>query len=438
MALPVVHKHCMTDTPALALDPGLAPLLARAAARLVALPRVQVLLGHLDPLAPGGTRLVGGCVRDALMGREILDVDVATVLRPLAVQEALTRAGIKVVPTGIDHGTVTAVIGSQPLEITTLRKDVSTDGRRATVAYTDDWAEDAARRDFRLNTLLCTAEGAIIDPTGHGIADARAGRIVFVGEPARRIAEDSLRILRFFRFQAWYGTGEPDREALAACGEGRGLMANLSVERVWKELKRLLAAPDPGASVRAMAATGVLGAVLPEAEGTTLLTALLDLETSQFVETDPMQRLMALIPRDPQVAQSLAARLRLSRAEADRLGAWAGDRTRIVSWLSARDVRAALYWMGPQLWLDRVRLDWAGDGAARRIPQWRALAALASGYARPAFPVSGDSVLKAGARPGPAIGAILAELERWWVEADFIEDEFSLAERLKALVQALG
>jgi poly(A) polymerase len=419
-------------------DPAHAAILARAGARLVALPRVRTLLAHLEPLAPGGTRLVGGCVRDALVGREILDVDVATVLLPQTVQQALTAAGIRVVPTGIDHGTVTAVIDGQPLEVTTLRKDVTTDGRRATVAYTDDWAEDAARRDFRLNTLLCARDGAILDPTGEGLADARAGRIVFVGEPARRIAEDSLRILRFFRFQAWYGRGEPDAGALAACAAGHGLMANLSAERVWKELKRLLAAPDPGPAVRAMAATGVLGAVLPEATGTSRLTALLEIETSQFVETDPMQRLMALIPREREVVQALAARLRLSRAEAERLEAWAADQTRIVSWLSAREVRAALYRMGTGLWLDRVRLEWAQDDEPRRTPQWRALAALASGYGRPQFPVTGSSVLAAGARPGPAVGAILAELERWWVEADFIDDELSLAERLKALVQALG
>ena len=410
----------------------------RAARKLLALPRVRRLLELLEPLVPGGTRLVGGCVRDALLGREVGDVDAATVLEPRAVLEAAAAAGIRAIPTGLAHGTVTLVIDGAPMEVTTLRRDVATDGRHATVAYTDEWPLDAARRDFRLNTLYLDAAGVVHDPTGDGVADARAGRIRFVGDPATRIAEDSLRILRFFRFHAWYGRGEPDREALAACADGAGRLDNLSVERVWKELKRLLGAPDPGPALRAMAASGILAALLPEADGTSRLSSLLAIETGLFVDTDPMQRLMALLPREPDRVACLAARLRLSRAESDRLAAWAGDATRIVSWLSAREVRAALYRMGPQLWHDRIRLAWAADPEPRRQPQWRALQALASGFVAPVLPVTGTQVLAAGARPGPAVGTILAELERWWIDTDFTDDDLSLAERLKALVQALG
>lgn len=412
--------------------------LSRAARRLLGNARARKLLACLEGAQPGATRLVGGCVRDALMNRPVADVDAATILMPQAVIAAATGAGYKVVPTGIEHGTVTVVIDGGPVEVTTLRRDVATDGRRATVAYTDDWAEDAARRDFRLNSLYCDAGGTIHDPTGVGIADALAGRIIFVGDPDTRIREDALRILRFFRFQAWYGSGEPDRAALAACAQGAALMDALSVERVWKELKRLLAAPDPGPAVQAMAASGVLARLLPEATGTGLLASLLDIETTYFLETDPMQRLMALLPRDLAVVTALAARLKLSRAEAARLEAWAGEPTRLVSWLSARAVRAGLYRMGQALWLDRVRLAWAADPEPRRVPQWRALMALASGYVAPQFPVTGEQVMAAGARRGPAVGTILAELEAWWIETDFTDDELSLAERLKALVQALG
>ena len=195
--------------------------------------------------AAGGAdcaRFVGGCVRNALIGKPIDDIDIATRLSPDAVTQALKAASLKAVPTGVEHGTVTAVAGGKPFEITTLRRDVSTDGRRAVVAFTDDWAEDAQRRDFTLNSLYARRDGSIYDPTGHGVADARAGRIVFVGEADQRIAEDSLRILRFFRFLAWYGKGPADPTALAACAAARGRIATLSAERVSKELLKLLAA----------------------------------------------------------------------------------------------------------------------------------------------------------------------------------------------------
>jgi poly(A) polymerase len=422
-----VHLDAMTTT---AIIPAITRLLAR--------PHLQRLLGVLDPVAPGGTRVVGGAVRDALLGRQAPDIDLATVLLPQQVVRACEDAGLKVVPTGIDHGTVTVVVDGQPLEVTTLRRDVETDGRRAVVAYTDSWAEDAARRDFRLNALYCDATGTIHDPTGEGIADARAGRIVFVGDPATRIREDALRILRFFRFQAWHGRGSPDPHGLAACAAGAGLLAGLSAERVWKELKRLLEATHPGATIQAMAATGILPAVLPESDGSASLLALLDIETSHLLDTDPMQRLMALLPRDTGVMRNLAGRLKMSREEADRLAQWAADGTRIVSWLSAREVRAALYRLGVRTWLDRVRLAWAQDLEPRRVPQWRALQAMASGYVRPVFPISGSMVMEAGVRRGPTVGAVLEEVERWWIESDFTDDTLSLIERLKAVVQGMG
>ena len=214
---------------------------------------------------PDVARFVGGCVRNSLMGRAVDDVDIATRLEPQAVMAALKAAGLKAVPTGLDHGTVTAVAEAQPFEITTLRRDVTTDGRRATVAFTTDWAEDAGRRDFHINALYADGEGRVFDPTGHGLADIAARRVAFVGDAGRRIREDRLRILRFFRFHAWYGAGDPDAAGLAACVEEAGGLGELSAERVSKELLKLLAAPNPVPTVEVMAHTGVLARLLPEA-----------------------------------------------------------------------------------------------------------------------------------------------------------------------------
>ena len=398
----------------------------------------QAVLTALNAVQADCARLVGGCVRDAVLGKLAHDIDIATQLAPEAVIAALQAAGIKVVPTGLAHGTVTAIPAGKPVEVTTLRTDVATDGRYAEVVFTDDWLADAQRRDLTMNALYCDAQGRVFDPVGTGVADAKAGRVRFVGNAETRVTEDYLRILRFFRFHAFYGTGPLDPVALAACAAHQDGIARLSVERVWMELKRLLAAPDPRVVLEAMAKTGVLAAILPEAEGPEALQHLVEIENSLFLDPEALQRLMALLPRDPTRVAGLVSRLKLSSAEGDRLLAWASDQTGIQSYLSAREVRRALYWMGTPLYLDRVRLAWAQDPEPRRTSQWRAMIALSSGFVAPRFPVTGEQVLAAGARPGPAIGHILRELERWWVENDFTEDEMGLVERLKALVQALG
>jgi poly(A) polymerase len=400
------------------------------------------VLDALDAAGSGQTRFVGGAVRDGLRGVQHggtkADIDLATQLTPDMVVAALEAVGLKAVPTGIAHGTVTAIAHGKPVEVTTLRRDLETNGRHAVVAFTDDWGADAARRDFTMNSLYCDRDGTVSDPTTAGVADALAGRVVFVGDPACRIAEDGLRILRFFRFHAWHGHGEPDGAGLNACAERADDLAALSAERVWKETRRLLEAPDPRVALRAMAASGVLARVLPEAHGLDLLDRLVDIEASLFLDIDPMQRLMALVPREPGLVAGLGTRFRLSNAEADRLTGWASDQTRIVSFLSAREVRAALYRMGRPVWLDRVRLAWALDGGPRRASQWRALAAMADGFVAPKFPINGTHVVAAGCRPGAPVGAVLREVERWWVDNDFIDDDLSLAERLKAVVQGLG
>lgn len=400
-------------------------------------PATRAVMDALEAARPGGSRFVGGCVRNSLIGAPVDDVDIATTLAPQEVIAALAAAGLKHAPTGIAHGTVTAISGGKGFEVTTLRRDVATDGRRAVVAYTDDWAEDASRRDFRLNALYADPDGTLHDPVG-GLEDARAGRIVFIGDADARIAEDYLRILRFFRFQAWYGRGPSDPEGLAACARGLAGLSRLSAERVWKELKKLAAAPDPRAAFRAMAASGVLGALIGEAEGLARLDGLVEIETGLLFEQDALLRLMALLPRDGAVADAFAARMKLSNAERERLCAWACDETRIVSYLTPKAVRQALYRVGPQVFADRVKLGWAESAAPRQAPQWRALLALAAGWVRPRFRLDGAMVQKAGVAPGPAVGAVLREVEEWWIDSDFLDDPLALIERLKAVAQALG
>jgi len=405
----------------------------------MALPQTQAVIAALEAHGfPGCARFVGGCVRNTLMGKPVEDIDIATVLTPDQVTEALQAAGLRAVPTGVEHGTVTAISGGQPYEITTLRRDVATDGRRAVVAFTEDWNEDAERRDFRFNALYADLAGTLYDPTGAGLDDARAGRVVFVGDPSARLREDYLRILRFFRFHAWYGRGEADPAALAACAALRDGLEGLAAERVHKELLKLLAADDPRPALRLMAATGVLAAILPCAASLARLEALVAIETEQLFENDPELRLAALIPDDPQIAGQVAERLRLSNALRDRLVAAAGREPPIVSWMSPRETRRAVYALGARAFSDRVKLAWAAAPGTAATPQWRGLLALGESWTPPAFPLTGDEILKAGVPKGPLVGAVRREVETWWIDQDFIDDRFSAIERLKAVVQGMA
>lgn len=377
---------------------------------------------------PGCARFVGGCVRNALMGREIDDIDIATTLRPEETERAIRAAGLKAVPTGIAHGTVTAVAERRPFEITTLRQDVSTDGRNATVAFTDDWAEDAARRDFRLNALYADGEGRVFDPTGYGVEDAAAGRIVFVGDPRIRIQEDYLRILRFFRFFAWYGRGEPDAAGLDACRDLAPGMTRLSAERVSKELMKLLAAADPRPAMAAMAAAGVLTRVLPEAGRLDLFDAVVDLSS------DPIVRLMTLFPVDAEAMRDAAERLRFSNAARDRLVASALAAPVVSLDMSDAETRAAVYRHGGRAVADAVLRLWAG-APARNAAAARLLA-VAEGWTVPRLPVGGREVARLGLPPGPETGRVLKAFEEGWIADDFPADGH--AERLAALISPRG
>ena len=400
-------------------------------------PETQAVLAALDAKRPQASRFVGGCVRNALLGQPVDDLDIATQLTPDQVIHAVEAAGLKAVPTGVEHGTVTVISDGRPYEVTTLRRDVETDGRRAVVAFTEDWDEDAQRRDFRLNALYADGEGQVYDPTGGGLEDLKARRIIFIGDAETRIREDYLRILRFFRFNAWYGAGDLDADGLSACGRLRDGLNDMSAERIWKELGKLLRASDPAPAVTAMAESGVLSAVLLEAASLDRFKALVSLDLDSFFDPDPFQRLGALLPGDPDQAALVAQRLRLSNVEKDKLVAMAEAEPRIVSFLSPKAVRQALYRLGPETFKDRVKLAWAASENPRQTPQWRALLAMAEGYARPAMPLSGEDAEAAGVPPGPLMGEVLREVEDWWVDADFTDDKLSLIERLKSVAQAL-
>ena len=396
-------------------------------------PETRAVMGALTRDG-GAARFVGGCVRNALLGVPVEDIDIATPLTPDEVSKRLKAAGMQAVPTGIEHGTITAVTNKTPFEITTLRRDVSTDGRRATVAFSTDWAEDARRRDFTMNALYADAMGEVFDLVG-GIADLQARRVKFIGDPAQRIAEDYLRILRLFRFHAWYGKGEIDAAGLTACAAAGSQIKTLSGERIQKEMLKLMGAEHPIPVLRAMAASGILGEVLRGELKFGRFQRLCEIDADSFFAADGLLRLGALLGDQPQ-ASEVADRWRLSNADRDRLSDMLGEPAKIVSYLSIREVRRELYRYGAPLFKDWVRLRWAEDPKISNTHQWRALLALADGWVRPVFPLKGPDAMAAGVPHGPLIGKVLGEVEDWWVDSDFTDDAFSLAERLKAVVQA--
>lgn len=390
----------------------------------------------------GVSRFVGGAVRNAMMGESVSDIDIATTHTPERATELLAMHGIRVAPTGLAHGTVTALVQDHAgnyrhFEITTLRVDVTTDGRRAEVAFTQDWVEDAKRRDFTINALYADADGTLHDPLGTGLSDLEARRVRFIGDARQRIAEDYLRILRFFRFHACYGRGMLDADGAEACAELRDGLKQLSGERVRDELFKIFSADKAADALKQMSDAGVLPVVLPEARNFTRFAHLVGIEVDQLFTCDPLLRLMALVETDKAGLAAMASRLRLSSAQRERMVAALTDQSKIVSYLSMREVRRALYILGKQLFRDRVMLGWAEEAPGRNAFQWRTLVALSETWQRPQFPITGQMVKKAGVPEGPMIGKVMREVEDWWIDADFIEDEFSLIERLKAVVQAL-
>ena len=383
-------------------------------------------------------RFVGGCVRDALIGRPVKDVDIATHLPPQEVMRLLAAAHIKAIPTGLAHGTVTAVADGRPFEITTLREDVETFGRHATVAFTDDWTADAARRDFTFNALSCAPDGTLYDPFG-GIADLRAGRVRFVGDARARIEEDYLRLLRLFRFQAHYGRTPISRQVLGIAGELAPNLSRLSGERIREELFKLLSATDPVPVVALMIAHKVLQEALPVTGTVDVLRALLRAE-DRGEPVDPVLRLAALIAPERATVEAVGERLRLSRRQLFALVYLAVPPVESGEKTPARLRHRAARKLGAVLYGKLLRLDWARAHAdkPRARPGAKLAAALAEGerLAHLSFPVHGRDVLALGVRPGPDVGELLEQVQDWWAENDFRPDRRECLRHLQGLAGA--
>ncbi len=379
----------------------------------------------------GEARVAGGAVRNALMSTETSDIDISTTLLPQEVVKRLEAAGAKAIPTGIEHGTVTAVIDGQGFEVTTLRQDIETNGRHAVVEFGTDWKADASRRDLTINGLYCNRDGKIYDYVD-GYKDILNKEVRFIGDAETRIKEDALRILRFFRFFAWYGEGRPDANGLKACAAGKSMLAGLSVERVWMELNKLLSAPDPGRAILWMRTTGILSAVLPESDkwGTDSVPGLLKLEQEEGWMPEGMVRLMSMVRPEVVSVMAMAKRLSFSNKETSRMVSWAENPAPKAN-ISVDELSKCVYRGNQQGLLDAMKLEVVH--LRGRDDEKSALAMLklithVENWQRPSFPVHGKDLIKAGLKPGPEMGKKLKLLEEAWIESDFQLDKKKLLE----------
>ena len=389
-------------------------------------------------LAAGGheARAVGGAVRNALFGKAVKDVDIATTATPEETMRLARAAGLKAHPTGIEHGTITVVAGHEPYEVTTLRRDIETFGRHARVTFTTDWTEDAKRRDFTMNALYCAADGTIHDPLG-GYPDLAARRVRFIGDPHERIREDFLRILRFFRLYAEYGRGEPDPTSLDACVAERAGLANLSGERIRAEFLRMLAAPGAVDAAASLAIYGILEPLHLHLDPH-LLARLVEIETALGRPPDPVLRLTALLLHKPGDVEHLKTRLRLSSNETETLALVAGHHphdSALDPLTSERTARVGLYRMGVRRFELRALLAWTRSPALPDDPARRQRLALPDRWPPPPLPFSGRDVLALGIPAGRAVGEALARFENWWVDADFPSGTDQLHDALARAVQ---
>jgi poly(A) polymerase len=412
-----------------------APPQARIDAPWLARGPVAALLAVLDHDGEEA-RVVGGALRNALMGEPPGDIDIATTALPDEVVRRVGAQGYKAVPTGIDHGTITVVIDGIPLEVTTLRQDVETFGRKAVVRFGRDWTADAARRDFTINALSVSRDGAVHDPIG-GLADIAARRLRFIGDPHTRIAEDYLRILRFFRFHAAYGHGAPDPAGLHACIVARAGLARLSRERVRSELLKLLCAGRAAATLAVMADAGLIGLVLG---GVPLIAGFANMVAAEAViglPPDPMRRLAALAVLITEDADRLRERLRLANGEHARLASMAEGWWRLTPGIGAQALRALHYRLGPAPFTDRALLAWARSGAEAGDRGWRDLVSATAAFVSPVFPLRAIDFLRRGVPKGPRLGAALAAAEEAWIAADFPADVKEIAAIAEAAARAV-
>jgi poly(A) polymerase len=401
------HARVLDDAPWLRSGP---------AARVLAL-----LNGHAEE-----ARVVGGAVRNALLQIPTGDIDIATTAVPDEVIRRAKAAGIKSVPTGIEHGTVTLVVDGQPFEVTTLREDTETFGRKAKVAFGRDWVRDAERRDFTINGLSVDADGVVHDHVG-GLDDIAARRVRFIGDPNQRIAEDYLRILRFFRIHAAYGTGEPDRAGYLACIAGRAGLASLSAERVRMEMLKLMVAEGAAGAIAAMADGGLLLPIFGGIAYTGPFAAMISAEHLLGFEPSAVRRLGALAVAVTEDARRVATRLRLTNAETKALDSM-GHRWWRLAGMDEATARRRLYRLGAERYRERLMLAWAraGEGAGANSERWRELATLPERWSAPKFPLKAADFVARGITEGPVLGRVLAWAEDAWLAADFPLDEPSL------------
>lgn len=398
---------------------------------------LQVLFAALNRDG-GEARAVGGAVRNTLFGTPVNDVDLATTHLPQETMRLAEAAGFKPVPTGIDHGTITVVVNGHPFEVTTLRQDIETNGRHAQVEFGIDWKKDAERRDFTINALYAKADGTVVDHVG-GLADIETRTLRFIGDAEQRIREDYLRILRFFRFFAWYGAGRPDADALRASARLREGIGQLSAERIWAELKKLLGAKDPSRALLWMRQAGVLTQVLPESEkwGIDAVHGLIRAESDLDWPVDCLLRLESILPPDATRMEAMGKRLKMSNAERARLEAWARA-DKIDPTISEHALKLLIYRGQRQAVIDHIRLAYAGarqeamtdNNAMIRAGDYSRLLQVAEGWEAPLFPVTGADLLQKGFKKGPELGEALRELETLWINSGFSLDHAALLEKL--------
>lgn len=376
-------------------------------------------------------RVVGGAVRNALMGLPVGEIDIATTAVPSEVSRRAVADGFKVAPTGIEHGTVTVIVQGVPFEVTTLREDVQTYGRKAKVAFGRDWQRDAERRDFTINALSASPSGELFDYVD-GLADIEARRVRFIGVPELRITEDYLRILRFFRFHAFYGRGLPDRDGLAAVIRNREGLDTLARERVRMEMMKLLVAPHAAPTLACMSEAGILVSVLGGVPYLAHFEMTVKAEAARGLAPDAVRRLAAIGAYVTEDADRLGQRLRLSNAEQARIRSMADGWWRVSPAAGERAARALLYLLGADRFVDRVLLAWARSDAGVADAGWRALATLSDRWQPPVFPLKADDFIARGIERGPALGRALAVAEEMWIAADFPDDTAMIADQAAA------
>ena len=391
--------------------------------------KVLKILNHKNETS----RIVGGYVRNYIRNIETKDIDIATKLTPDEVISLLSKAGIKTVPTGLSHGTISAFINDQTFEITTLRKETNNDGRHADIEFTDDWESDASRRDFTINAIYMNLDGDIYDPF-NGMSDLNSGIVKFIGDPEKRIKEDYLRILRYYRFLSFYNSSV-DNETRRLIEKNANSIVNLSSERIHMEFFKILDNDNSGKIIKFMQEDGILELIFSSPVDLKIYNRMIDIDNELFFNEDTLLKFVTLIPNNINKISNLKC-FSFSNKEKKIIDLLINSKNEIKSYQSVKEVRAILYKLGIDSFTRLTRLYWAKDDKISNISQWRALLAMGNSWKAPKFPIEAKDILLLGVPEGPLVGEILNEVENWWIDSDFIEDKASLFERIKAIVGA--